>query len=42
MSASVEEAFFDYLSVGGLIAAEFSEVTFWKVDVFEGHRWVPR
>ena len=42
MAAPVEEAFFDCLPVGVLIAAEFSEVTLWKVDVFEGHGWVPR
>ena len=41
MSASEEEAFFDYLPAGGSVTAEFSEVTFWKVDVFGGHGRVP-
>ena len=41
MSASEEEAFFDYLPAYGLVTAEFSEVAFWKVDVFGGHGRVP-
>ncbi len=42
MTAAVEEAFFDCLPVGVLVAAEFSEVAFRKVDVFGGHGWVPK
>lgn len=40
MSAPVKDSLFDGSAIGGLVAAEFSEITDREVDFFGDH-WVP-